>query len=138
MALFASVNRYLLCHVDAVYPVSDIKQAWSFVLELASKFKAQSHTQNDVISMGVGRLLDRKNLMQELKSLDLDEGIRMESRPEDKKIFVNRNVNGIFVIQVTDFDGRGKDDEISYHDSPSEVIKVAKRNFKGKFSAWQY
>lgn len=90
--------------------------------------------------MGIGRNIEATSILGELKSLDIDEGIRLESRHENKKIFINKNVTGTFTVQVTDFKGNPvmDNDGISYCSSPREVMRLARRNFKGGFSSWLY
>jgi len=40
-----------------------------------------------------------KELAKQLISLDLDEGIRIEQKSQGKKLFINRNACGNFVVQ---------------------------------------
>jgi hypothetical protein len=87
-----------------------------------------------------------KILSQLLSFLDSDEGIRIESQSTCKKIFINKNLLGNYVILLnynftrnmyTLLNSRGiyaqgrycKSDEIIYLNTPSEVLELIQGEF---------
>jgi hypothetical protein len=77
-----------------------------------------------------------KDLAKELISLDLDEGIRIEHQSQRKKLFINRNACGNFVLQFVD-EEKNKNSEINniqYFSSEAEVLEFVKSRFKKNFS----
>jgi hypothetical protein len=88
--------------------------------------------------MPVGKLIMKNSLAKALSMLDIDEGVRIEPaskkkrKDENKKIFVNKNLSGSFVIQAGD-------ENFYYLDSASQVIGLVDRIFdKEKYVAWVY
>lgn len=74
-----------------------------------------------------------------LLNLDIDEGIRIESSGQGKKIFINKNASGIFVVQLVTGDKDSSDDNnIRYFDFANEVIGFVKSVIKKHFSVWEY
>ena len=67
------------------------------------------------------------NLVQKLESLDIDEGIRVESRRA--KMFVNRSPSSSFIVQSSD--------AFHYLDTAGQVAKLVRMTFKS-YSAWAY
>lgn len=43
---------------------------------------------------------DKESLSRDLSTLDSDEGIRIENPYQEKKIFVNKNLFGIYIVLV--------------------------------------
>ena len=83
--------------------------------------------------------IQTKNLNHKLRSLDIDEGIRIESSTKSKKIFVNKNASGTFVVQCINknyHDNYNK--SIRYVDSAKEILELVKSSFGNKFSVWTY
>ena len=78
--------------------------------------------------MPVGAKIRRGSLERVLSSLDLDEGVRIEST--GKKMFVNKSASGVFVVQVGN--------EFYYLDSTSQVAKLVDRVFGKKYEAYAY
>ncbi|MEO9364461.1 MAG: hypothetical protein ABI348_11225 [Nitrososphaera sp.] len=70
--------------------------------------------------MPVGARIRHGGLEKVLSSLDLDEGVRIESAGK-KKMFVNRSASGAFVVQVGD--------DFYYLDSASQVAKLVEKIF---------
>lgn len=68
-------------------------------------------------------------IVKKLESLDIDEGIRIESG--DKKMFVNRSLSGTFLVQF------GDSKELHYLDSAQQVLRLAK-NLGTKLDVWTY
>jgi hypothetical protein len=78
--------------------------------------------------MPVGAKIRRGSLERVLSSLDLDEGVRIESA--GKKMFVNKSASGVFVVQVGN--------EFYYLDSTSQVAKLVDRVFGKEYEAYAY
>lgn len=81
--------------------------------------------------MPVGTRIKQGDLEKALSSLDIDEGVRIESAGKEKKMFVNRSTSGIFVVQVGE-------EEFDYLDSAAQVINLAGKIFGKKYSARAY
>jgi hypothetical protein len=81
-----------------------------------------------------------RNLTSKLLSLDIDEGLRIESSVQGIKLFINRSASGTFVLQFCNNkdvkENRNKD--FVYFDSAEEVIKLIKMKFGRNFSVWSY
>jgi hypothetical protein len=78
--------------------------------------------------MPVGAKVRQSDLEKVLSSLDLDEGVRIES--VGKKMFVNKSASGVFVVQV--------EDEFYYLDSALQVAKLVDKVFGKKYEAYAY
>ena len=78
-----------------------------------------------------------KELAKQLISLDLDEGIRIEQKSQGKKLFINRNACGYFVVQFID-NQNSEINNIQYFTSDAEVLKFVKTKFDKNFSASLY
>jgi hypothetical protein len=72
-----------------------------------------------------------KKLHDKLELLDIDEGIRIESSI-CKKIFINRNASGIFIVQFDD----SKD--FRYFDSALQVIDLIRLKAGRNAKIWIY
>ncbi len=81
-----------------------------------------------------------KELNRKLVSLDLDEGIRIEHPDQHKKLFINRNACGNYVVQsVNKDDDRGNEiNEIQYFSSNSDVVDFVRSIFSKNFSISLY
>jgi hypothetical protein len=81
-----------------------------------------------------------KRLSKKLLTLDLDEGIRIESSIQGKKAFVNKNASGIFVVQLVimnkSFGYDNKD--VRYFDSAEEVAEFVNLTFQNRYSIVEY
>jgi hypothetical protein len=83
----------------------------------------------------------KRNLTNKLLSLDIDEGLRIESSVYGIRLFINKSASGTFVLQ---FCNNNKDDKENrnnnfvYFDSAEEVIKLIKIKFGRNFSVWSY
>jgi hypothetical protein len=82
-----------------------------------------------------------KRLIKKLLALDIDEGIRIEeSSIQGKKMFVNKNASGIFVVQLViknkscDYDSK----DVIYFDSAEEVVKFINLTFQSRYSIMEY
>ena len=80
-----------------------------------------------------------KRLIKKLLTLDIDEGVRIESSIEGKKMFVNKNASGIFVIQLV-IKNKSSDNNsnLKYFDSVEEVLEFVNLTFQGRFSIVEY
>jgi hypothetical protein len=81
-----------------------------------------------------------KELANQLISLDLDEGIRIEHQSKHKKLFINRNACGSFVLQFVD-EEKNKNSEVNdieYLSSEAEVLEFVKSRFNKNFSISLY
>ena len=81
-----------------------------------------------------------RNLTSKLLSLDIDEGLRIESSVHGIKLFINRSASGTFVLQFCNNkdDEENKNNNFVYFDSTEEVIKLIKMKFGRNFSVWSY
>jgi hypothetical protein len=86
-------------------------------------------------------LSKEKELTKKLVSLDLDEGIRIEQQSRRKKLFINRNACGNFVLEfVSEGKEEGKKNQnseinnIQYFSSEAEVLEFVKSKFNKNFS----
>lgn len=75
-----------------------------------------------------GILIKAGELAGKLATLDVDEGIRIESA--GKKMFVNRNSSGIFVVQYNS--------DFYYLDSIKQVKNTIKSRFGTRCDIWIY
>lgn len=80
--------------------------------------------------MPVGAKIRQGDLEKVLSSLDLDEGVRIESTGKKEKMFVNKSASGVFVVQVGN--------EFYYLDSTSQVAKLVEKVFGKKYEAYAY
>jgi len=90
------------------------------------------------VIMNSGR--KEKDLSKKLISLDLDEGIRIEHRSRQKKLFINRNACGNFVAQFIDKEKNQNSEinNIQYFSSDVEVLQYVKSRFNKNFSISLY
>ena len=81
-----------------------------------------------------------RNLTSKLLSLDIDEGLRIESSVHGIKLFINRSASGTFVLQFCNNkdDEENRNNNFVYFDSAEEVIKLIKMKFGRNFSVWSY
>lgn len=79
-----------------------------------------------------------KELANKIRSLDIDEGIRIESSTQENKIFINRNALGVFVVQLTNNNKTNDRNSIRYFDAVDEVVEFVKSNFKKHFLIFEY
>lgn len=81
-----------------------------------------------------------RDLRRKLLSLDIDEGLRIENRTHDIRLFVNKSASGIFILQLCKHkDSKEKsNNNFFYFDSGEKVIKFIKNKFERNFSIWSY
>jgi len=86
-------------------------------------------------------LSKEKELAKKLIYLDLDEGIRIEHQARCKKLFINRNVCGNFVLEFVTETKKNQNSEIhniQYLSSEGEVLDFIKSRFNENFSVSTY
>lgn len=83
--------------------------------------------------MKLEKKIDSKDLVSQLNSLDLDDGVRIVGKK--KKMFINKAALGEFVMQIKEFNGN---EIIYYRKSTSSVIRLVNATFKEKFSISTY
>ncbi|MBV9179105.1 MAG: hypothetical protein JO327_00430 [Nitrososphaeraceae archaeon] len=77
-----------------------------------------------------------KKLANKLLTLDIDEGIRIDSSIQEKKIFINKTASGIFVVELITRNALNSD--IRYFDFVNDVIKFVKSSFNKRFLISDY
>jgi hypothetical protein len=81
-------------------------------------------------------------LAKKLLTLDIDEGIRIESSVQRKTIFVNKNASDVFVVQlVVDSNNNSSDydnNDVRYFDSTDEVIEFVNSHFQNRYTIVEY
>lgn len=83
--------------------------------------------------------LKTKDLVRKLLSLDIDEGLRIENKTHNIRLFINKNASGLFVLQLCNHkDDKENNNNFFYFDSDEEVIKFIKNKFERNFSIWSY
>jgi hypothetical protein len=92
-----------------------------------------------LVIMDSGRSKE-KELAKQLISLDLDEGIRIEQQSQRKKLFINRNACGNFVLQFVDEEKNHNSEinNIQYFSSEADVLEFVKSRFNKNFSISPY
>jgi hypothetical protein len=85
-----------------------------------------------------------KQLARKLLTMDIDEGIRIESSIQRKRIFVNKNASDVFVVQLVVNNNNNKNsfdynnNDIMYFDSAKEVIKFVNLHFQNRYTIVEY
>jgi hypothetical protein len=80
-----------------------------------------------------------KRLIKKLLTLDIDEGVRIESPIQGKKMFVNKNASGIFVVQlVIKNKSCDYDKDVRYFDSVEQVLEFVNLTFQMPYSIVEY
>lgn len=84
-----------------------------------------------------------ERLTKKLQTLDIDEGLRIEeSSIQGRKIFINKNASGIFVVQVAVNNQNSSaiydNNDIKYFDSVVQVIELVNSQFDSCFTVIEY
>ena len=94
--------------------------------------------------ISIDKKIDANKLYDYIMDLDLDEGIRLENAEKTKKIFINRNLLGIYVILIRTlkFNLQSKEDEYDKEEiynlnDAISVLKLIKKNFD-TYDVWIY
>ncbi len=81
-----------------------------------------------------------KQLAKKLLTLDIDEGIKIESSIQRKRIFINKNAS-VFVVQLVVNNNNSSDynnNELSYFDSAEAVVEFVNLHFQNRYTIVQY
>src|ERR687886_663242 len=85
--------------------------------------------------ISIDKKIDANKLYDHIIDLDLDEGIRLENAEKTKKIFINRNLLGIYIILIRTlkFNWQRKEEEYDKEDiynlnDAISVLKLIKQN----------
>ena len=82
-----------------------------------------------------------KQLTKKLLTLDIDEGIRIESSIQLKKrMFINKNASGLFVVQLVDNNNSSdySNNDVKYFDSAEEVTEFVNLHFQSHYTIVEY
>lgn len=72
-----------------------------------------------------------KELKNILRSLDSDEGVRIEQLGEQTKMFISKSSSGLFAVQIVSDDSTNDHDvSVEYLNSVQEVMSVINMEFK--------
>ena len=94
--------------------------------------------------ISIDKKIDANKLYDHIIDLDLDEGIRLENAEKTKKIFINRNLLGIYIILIRTlkFNWQRKEEEYDKEDiynlnDAASVLKLIKKNLD-TYDVWIY
>src|SRR5919199_3926948 len=82
-----------------------------------------------------------KQLAKKLLTLDIDEGIRIESSIQLKKrMFINKNASGLFIVQLVDNNNSSdySSNDVRYFDSAEEVTEFVNLHFQSRYTVVEY
>lgn len=86
----------------------------------------------------IEKKIDSKELYKILTTLDSDEGIRIEDQNRIKKIFINRNLLGTYIVLVRINELKCKKiEKISEFNKIDDVLEFIKEN-TDEFNVWIY
>lgn len=86
----------------------------------------------------IEKKIDSKELYKILTTLDSDEGIRIEDQNRIKKIFINRNLLGTYIVLVRINELKCKKiEKISEFNKIHDVLEFIKEN-TDEFNVWIY
>jgi hypothetical protein len=81
---------------------------------------------------------EARPLAKKLQTMDIDEGVRIEeSSIRGKKIFINKNASGRFVVQVV-VKSHYNNNDIKYFDSAEQVVEFVSLQFDSRFAVVEY
>ncbi|HET9806458.1 MAG TPA: hypothetical protein VFP49_06100 [Nitrososphaeraceae archaeon] len=78
-----------------------------------------------------------KYLNKRLNELDYDEGIKIRCTNNNYNIFINKNINNEFIIQIENVIQKNKK-EILYFDKRNDLINFIQKNCTTKFDFIEY
>lgn len=85
------------------------------------------------------RTLKTRELPRVLKSLEVDEGIRVEGSDAGLRMFVSKSHSGLFAIELVDARNRvSNESNIQYLNSVNDVLLHIRSNFKKEPSYYVY
>lgn len=94
-----------------------------------------------MVTLRHSRTLKPRELPRVLKSLEVDEGIRVEGPDAGLKMFVSKSHSGLFAIELVDKlarNGVSNESNIQYLNSVNDVLLHIRSNFKKKPSYYVY
>jgi hypothetical protein len=94
-----------------------------------------------MVTLKRSRILRPRDLPRVLKSLEVDEGIRVEGPDEGLRMFVSKSHSGLFAIELVDRftrNGISTGSNILYLNSVNDVLLQIRSNFKKEPSYYVY
>ena len=79
-----------------------------------------------------------KYLNKRLNQLDYDEGIKIICTHNNSNIFINKNINNEFIIQIEDVIQKNKKEVLLYFDKRNDLINFIQKNCTAKFDFVEY
>jgi hypothetical protein len=94
-----------------------------------------------MVALKRSRTLKPQELPRVLKSLEVDEGIRVEGPDAGLRMFVSKSHSGLFAIELVDKLARNRvsnESNIQYLNSVNDVLLHIRSNFKKEPSYYVY
>ena len=94
-----------------------------------------------MVTLKRSRILKSRELPRVLKSLEVDEGIRVEGPDAGLRMFVSKSHSGLFAIELVDKLARNRvsnESNIQYLNSVNDVLLHIRFNFKKEPSYYVY
>ena len=94
-----------------------------------------------MVTLRRSRTLKPRELPRVLKSLEVDEGIRVDGADAGLRMFVSKNHSGLFAIELVDKLARNRvsnESNIQYLNSVNDVLLHIRSNFKKEPSYYVY
>jgi hypothetical protein len=94
-----------------------------------------------MVTLNRSRILKPRELPRILKSLEVDEGIRVEGPDAGLRMFVSKSHSGLFAIELVDrlaSNGVSDGSNIQYLNSVNDVLLHIRSNFKNEPSYYLY
>ena len=94
-----------------------------------------------MVTLKRSRILKPRKLPRVLKSLEVDEGIRVEGPDAGLRMFVSKSHSGLFAIELVDrlaSNGVSDGSNIQYLNSVNDVLLHIRSNFKKEPSYYVY
>lgn len=94
-----------------------------------------------MVTLKRSRILKLRELPRVLKSLEVDEGIRVEGPDAGLRMFVSKSHSGLFAIELVDrlaSNGVSDGSNIQYLNSVNDVLLRIRSNFKKEPSYYVY
>jgi hypothetical protein len=94
-----------------------------------------------MVTLKRSRILKPRELPRVLKSLEVDEGIRVEGPDAGLRMFVSKNHSGLFAVELVDrlaSNGVSDGSNIQYLNSVNDVLLHIRSNFKKGPSYYVY
>ena len=94
-----------------------------------------------MVTLRCSRTLKPRELPRVLKSLEVDEGIRVDGADARLRMFVSKSHSGLFAIELVDKLARNRvsnESNIQYLNSVNDVLLHIRSNFKKEPSYYVY